>query len=49
VGARRALVCGSGPTVVGFFADLVAARGAAARLVEREPRPFAVAPWDVAP
>lgn len=45
VGARRALVCGSGPTVVGLFSDLQAARGAAARLSEREPRPFAVAPW----
>ena len=45
VGARRALVCGSGPTVVGLFADLQAARGAAARLFERDPRPFAVAPW----
>ena len=45
VGARRALVCGSGPTVVGLFADLMAARGAAARLSERDPRPFAVTPW----
>jgi 4-diphosphocytidyl-2-C-methyl-D-erythritol kinase len=45
VGARRALVCGSGPTVVGLFADLQAARGAAARLADREPRPIAVAPW----
>jgi 4-diphosphocytidyl-2-C-methyl-D-erythritol kinase len=45
VGARRALVCGSGPTVVGLFADLQSARGAAARLFERDPRPFAVAPW----
>jgi 4-diphosphocytidyl-2C-methyl-D-erythritol kinase len=45
VGARRALVCGSGPTVVGLFTDLLSARGAAARLAEREPRPFAVAPW----
>jgi 4-diphosphocytidyl-2-C-methyl-D-erythritol kinase len=45
VGARRALVCGSGPTVVGLFTDLQAARGAAARLSERDPRPFAVAPW----
>jgi 4-diphosphocytidyl-2-C-methyl-D-erythritol kinase len=44
-GARRALVCGSGPTVVGLFADLQAARGAAARLSEREPRPIAVTPW----
>jgi 4-diphosphocytidyl-2-C-methyl-D-erythritol kinase len=45
VGARRALVCGSGPTVVGLFADVQSARGAAARLFERDPRPFAVAPW----
>ena len=45
VGARRALVCGSGPTVVGLFTDLQAARGAAARLSDRDPRPFAVAPW----
>jgi 4-diphosphocytidyl-2-C-methyl-D-erythritol kinase len=45
VGARRALVCGSGPTVVGLFTDLQAARGAAARLADRDPRPFAVAPW----
>jgi 4-diphosphocytidyl-2-C-methyl-D-erythritol kinase len=45
VGARRALVCGSGPTVVGLFADLQSARGAAARLSDRNPRPLAVAPW----
>ncbi len=45
VGARHALVCGSGPTVIGLFEDLQAARGAAARLSEREPRPIAVAPW----
>ena len=45
VGARLALVCGSGPTVVGLFGDLQAARGAAARLSDRDPRPFAVAPW----
>jgi 4-diphosphocytidyl-2-C-methyl-D-erythritol kinase len=45
VGARVALVCGSGPTVVGLFDDLQAARGAAARLHDREPRPIAVAPW----
>jgi 4-diphosphocytidyl-2-C-methyl-D-erythritol kinase len=45
LGARRALVCGSGPTVIGLFTDLQSARGAAARLSEREPRPFAVAPW----
>jgi 4-diphosphocytidyl-2-C-methyl-D-erythritol kinase len=45
VGARCAFVCGSGPTVVGLFGDLQAARGAAARLSERDPRPIAVAPW----
>jgi 4-diphosphocytidyl-2-C-methyl-D-erythritol kinase len=45
VGARRAVVCGSGPTVVGLFTDLRSARGAAAMMAEREPRPFAVAPW----
>jgi 4-diphosphocytidyl-2-C-methyl-D-erythritol kinase len=45
VGARRAFVCGSGPTVVGLFPDLMAARGAAALLSERDPRPFAVTPW----
>jgi 4-diphosphocytidyl-2-C-methyl-D-erythritol kinase len=44
-GAEHALVCGSGPTVVGLFADLRGARGAAARLSERVPRPIAVAPW----
>jgi hypothetical protein len=31
--------------VVGLFADLQGARGAAARLYERDPRPLAVAPW----
>jgi len=45
VGARHALVCGSGPTVIGLFHDIQAARGAAARLTDRDPRPFAVAPW----
>jgi 4-diphosphocytidyl-2-C-methyl-D-erythritol kinase len=45
VGARHALVCGSGPTVIGLFDDLRSARGAAARLSERTPRPLAVAPW----
>jgi 4-diphosphocytidyl-2-C-methyl-D-erythritol kinase len=44
-GAHHAFVCGSGPTVVGLFADLRGARGAAARLSERDPRPIAVAPW----
>jgi 4-diphosphocytidyl-2-C-methyl-D-erythritol kinase len=45
VGAHHALVCGSGPTVIGLFSDLRGARGAAARLFERDPRPIAVAPW----
>ena len=45
VGARHALVCGSGPTVIGLFDELRSARGAAARLSERTPRPLAVAPW----
>jgi 4-diphosphocytidyl-2-C-methyl-D-erythritol kinase len=45
VGARHALVCGSGPTVIGLFHDIQAARGAAARLADRDPRPIAVAPW----
>ena len=44
-GAHHALVCGSGPTVIGLFADLQGARGAAARLFDRDPRPIAVAPW----
>ena len=43
-GADHALVCGSGPTVIGLFADLQGARGAAARLFGRDPRPIAVAP-----
>jgi 4-diphosphocytidyl-2-C-methyl-D-erythritol kinase len=45
VGAHHALVCGSGPTVIGLFGDLRGPRGAAARLSERDPRPIAVAPW----
>jgi 4-diphosphocytidyl-2-C-methyl-D-erythritol kinase len=45
VGAHHALVCGSGPTVIGLFGDLRGARGAAARLSARTPRPIAVAPW----
>jgi hypothetical protein len=31
--------------VIGLFADLRGARGAAARLAERKPRPIAVSPW----
>jgi 4-diphosphocytidyl-2-C-methyl-D-erythritol kinase len=45
VGARRGLVCGSGPTVVALFDDLQSARAAAARLDDRNPRPIAVTPW----
>jgi 4-diphosphocytidyl-2-C-methyl-D-erythritol kinase len=45
-GAHHALVCGSGPTVIGLFADLQGARGAAARMFDRDPRPIAVAPWE---
>jgi 4-diphosphocytidyl-2-C-methyl-D-erythritol kinase len=45
VGARRALVCGSGPTVIGLFDDLQGAQAAAARLSDRASRPIAVAPW----
>lgn len=44
-GAHHALLCGSGPTVIGLFADLQGARGAAARMFDRDPRPIAVAPW----
>jgi 4-diphosphocytidyl-2-C-methyl-D-erythritol kinase len=44
-GARQALLCGSGPTVVGLFSDVAAARGAAVALGGRAPRPLAVAPW----
>ncbi len=45
-GARHALVCGSGPTVAGFFDDTTGARAAAAMLADRDPRPVAVTPWD---
>ena len=45
-GAHHALVCGSGPTVIGLFADLQRrARRAAARSPTASPRPIAVAPW----
>jgi 4-diphosphocytidyl-2-C-methyl-D-erythritol kinase len=44
-GARQALLCGSGPTVLGLFADVASARGAAVALGGRDPRPLAVAPW----
>ncbi len=48
VGADPALVCGSGPTVIGLFADLPAAQAAAARLADRDPRPLGVAPLEAA-
>lgn len=44
-GARRALVCGSGPTVVGIFSDVDAARGAAVALGGRTPAPLVAEPW----
>jgi 4-diphosphocytidyl-2-C-methyl-D-erythritol kinase len=44
-GADRALVCGSGPTVVGLFRRVDAARGAAVALAGREPRPILAEPW----
>ena len=44
-GAEQALVCGSGPTVIGLFGDLDGARGAALALSGRAPAPFAVEPW----
>ena len=44
-GADHTLVCGSGPTVVGLFADVERARSAAVSLSGRDPRPVAVEPW----
>jgi 4-diphosphocytidyl-2-C-methyl-D-erythritol kinase len=44
-GADRALVCGSGPTVVGLFRRPEAARGALVALAGRHPRPILAAPW----
>jgi 4-diphosphocytidyl-2-C-methyl-D-erythritol kinase len=44
-GADRALVCGSGPTVVGLFRAVDAARGAAVALAGRNPRPIFAEPW----
>jgi len=44
-GADRALVCGSGPTVVGLFRRDDAARGALVALAGRTPRPILAAPW----
>jgi 4-diphosphocytidyl-2-C-methyl-D-erythritol kinase len=44
-GAARAIVCGSGPTVVGLFTSADAARAAAVALGDRTPRPIVAAPW----
>jgi 4-diphosphocytidyl-2C-methyl-D-erythritol kinase len=44
VGARRVLVAGSGPTVVGIFDDLVAADRAAAELPPRYANAIVSAP-----
>jgi 4-diphosphocytidyl-2-C-methyl-D-erythritol kinase len=44
-GADQALVCGSGPTVIGLFRGPGAARGAAVALAHRSPAPVAVEPW----
>jgi 4-diphosphocytidyl-2-C-methyl-D-erythritol kinase len=44
-GADHALVCGSGPTVVGLFRRVDAARGAAVALAGRRPRPVVAEPW----
>ncbi|HEU4979356.1 MAG TPA: hypothetical protein VFT42_10705, partial [Solirubrobacteraceae bacterium] len=44
-GAVHAMLCGSGPTVVGLFRDGDAARAAALMLGDRDPRPLAVEPW----
>ena len=43
-GAAHAMVAGSGPTVVGLFADPDGARAAAGRLEGRTPAPIATAP-----
>ena len=44
-GAEHALVCGSGPTVIGLYPDLDRARAAAVMLSGRTPAPLAVEPW----
>ncbi|CAB4864484.1 unannotated protein [freshwater metagenome] len=44
-GAVHALICGSGPTIIGLYPDLEGARAAAAALGDRDPRPVAVEPW----
>jgi 4-diphosphocytidyl-2-C-methyl-D-erythritol kinase len=45
--ADQALVCGSGPTVVGLYADPAGARAAATMLAHRDPAPIAATPWRV--
>jgi 4-diphosphocytidyl-2-C-methyl-D-erythritol kinase len=45
--ADQALVCGSGPTVVGLYADPEGARAAATMLAHRDPAPIAATPWQV--
>jgi 4-diphosphocytidyl-2-C-methyl-D-erythritol kinase len=45
LGADHAMVCGSGPTVAGLYADPLSARGAAARLAGRAPAPLVLEPW----
>ena len=44
-GADRALVCGSGPTVIGLFRDVEAARGSMVALAGRRPRAVLAEPW----
>ena len=44
-GASHALVCGSGPTVIGLYPDLERARAAAVMLSGRRPAPIAAEPW----
>ena len=48
-GADHALVCGSGPTVVGLFREPEGARAAAVQLGRRDPPPLAVQTWAAAP
>lgn len=45
LGADHAMVCGSGPTVAGLYADPLSARAAAARLAGRAPAPLVLEPW----
>ena len=47
-GAEHALVCGSGPTVIGLFADPAAAQDAAVALAGHVPEPIATMPLDAA-